>query len=132
MQKSLLWLWDSPKLNDLAEANFKRCVAVLRRLIVEERTSFDLLMACGNTGLVLSRYTQMVYHHLNLTPPPLLKIAPVLTLPSGERSLEGSDFLSPDLANQLTNDGLAESSSGQINLADDHLYRAKILGDGPD
>ena len=78
----LLWLWDSPKLNLLAEAYFKRFVAVLYHLIIEEQLFFDLLIAGGNSNLVMTRYTQMVYDRLGKPRPPLLKTAPIWTAPT--------------------------------------------------
>ncbi len=118
----LLWLWASPKLNELAEANFKRFVAVLFHLIVEEQVSFDLQIAAGNTGLVMARYTQMVYRHLRKAHPPLLRLAPIWTPPDGEKQPVGSSLLACDLANQVRDANLDDGRAlNRVLFVDDEI-----------
>ncbi len=133
----LLWLWDSPKLNKLAEANFKRFVAVLCHLILDEQQSFDLQIAGGNTGLVMSRYAQIIYDRLGKPRPPLLKSATRWTALNQEDIPADDTVLSFDFANQIRDANLDDGRPlHRVLFVDDEITQAvtsrssmRLLGD---
>jgi hypothetical protein len=133
----LLWLWDSPKLNELAEANFKRFVAVLCHLIMDEQLSFDLQIAGGNTGLVMSRYAQMVFERLGKPRPPLLKAATRWTALNQEDIPADDTVLRFDFANQIRDANLDDGRRlYRVLFVDDEITQAvtsrscmRLLGD---
>ena len=46
--------------------------------------TFDLLVAAGNTGSIVARFTETIYAHLHLKPPPTLRIPLFRFLPGHE------------------------------------------------
>ncbi len=74
MNTDISWIWNSPKLNALAEANFKRYVAILYQLFVEQKVKFDALIVGGNTGLIAGRIAQMVFDKTSSPRPPMISI----------------------------------------------------------
>lgn len=76
MTSSFDWIWSSPKLAQLAEANLKRYFATLHKLLVEDHKTYDVILAAGNSGLIMARYAQMLYEHLGLDTPIVIKVAP--------------------------------------------------------
>ncbi len=74
MDTDISWIWESPKLNLLAETNFKRYIAILYMLLIEKEISFDALIAGGNTGLIMGRLAQLTFDRLGISKPPMLSI----------------------------------------------------------
>ncbi len=56
----------------LALRNFKRFLALLYFLIIEKGYAFDLILAGGDSGVSLSKITELFYQHLGLKPPLIL------------------------------------------------------------
>lgn len=56
-------------LRPLAIRHFKRFIAVLYYLIAEKKIKFDLILGAGDSGILLTKITELLYSKLNLNPP---------------------------------------------------------------
>lgn len=116
------WIWHSPKLEQLAKANLKRYFAVLYKLIVEENKKFDVLMAGGNSGLIMALYAQMFYDTIKIDSPIVFKTTPQRHFPYGEEipeNLVDNTVLYLDIKNQIRDYRVRDVSS--ILFVDDEI-----------
>lgn len=60
---------------ELARSRIKLFTAAVARQLLRENKTFDLIVGSGNSGLFITKITQLAYKHLNI------KIPPVLTPP---------------------------------------------------
>ncbi|MBI2599866.1 hypothetical protein HYW43_03030 [Candidatus Daviesbacteria bacterium] len=58
----------------LALRHFKRFIAVLYYLLSERNIKFDLVLGAGDSGILLTKITEILYKKLNLTPPVILAL----------------------------------------------------------
>lgn len=61
-------------LRPLALRHFKRFIAVLYYLIVEENKQFDLILGAGDSGIWLAKIVELLYQKLNLKPPVIITL----------------------------------------------------------
>lgn len=87
----------------LGMRNFKKFVEVICYLLLEEHKKFDLIVGSGNSGVVVAKYTELIYKELNIPCPPIIHI-PVLRY-RGERDREENRFdnsvLLPEIKEKL-------------------------------
>jgi len=90
-------------MEDLARGEFKQFVSAIHRLIIVDNILFDIILVSGNTGLVMARLTQMVYWHLGISPPSVLKsyLTRYVYDKSGKETLFDNSLLLLDIKNQL-------------------------------
>lgn len=105
-----------------AEDIFKKYIALLYRLIVEEKNNFDLIIGTGDSGSFMAKVTKLFYDEIRKSPPkivfiPLQRFA---VFGSGDGEHFDNSVLIPDLKKQLRDLKKLEN----VLFVDDEIWRA--------
>lgn len=105
-----------------AEDIFKKYIALLYRLIVEEKNDFDLIIGTGDSGSFMAKVAKLFYNEIRKNPPkivfiPLQRFA---VFGSGDGEYFNNSVLVPDLKKQLGDLKKLEN----VLFADDEIWRA--------
>jgi len=66
--------YSKAKIKQLAEENIRFFTSDIKRLLVIENMNFDLILACGNTGIYLAELTKWIFNELKIKHPLVLKL----------------------------------------------------------
>ena len=61
-------------LEKLGEQKFNNFCRKIKELTIDSKATFDLVVAVGNSGLVMGKFTKLIYENLGLNFPPQLSI----------------------------------------------------------
>ncbi|MBI4089557.1 MAG: phosphoribosyltransferase [Candidatus Levybacteria bacterium] len=104
---------------ELAKSRIKMFAAAITRQLLEFDETFDLLIGAGNSGLYMTKITEMTYQYLNAAVPKILNI-PIVRFKEDGKILNDNSFLLPEVKQIL----------GKINaiknvlFVDDEIMRA--------
>lgn len=105
----------------VAEHVFKRYIALLYRLCIEEKNEYDVLVGPGDSGAVMVYFAELFYHAVQKPAPPKL-VLPVqrYTNPDDETSdLFDNSVLLSDALGQLS-----DISPAKVLFVDDEIWKA--------
>ncbi len=107
--------WTRPDLIDEAQRRTKQFVRKVHTLI--QKTNFDIIIAAGNSGLMMTKLTKLTYKQLNLKMPLVVKIPIYLRDKRGVRNRFDNSVLIPAVKKQLS----AVDKIENILFVDDEL-----------
>ncbi len=107
--------WTRPDLIDEAQRRTKRFVKKIKSLI--QKNDFDIILAAGNSGIMMTKITELTYELLKIRLPPIVKIPIYLRDSQGKRIKFDNSVLAPDVQKQIKN----IKKIGKILFADDEL-----------
>lgn len=73
------------------------------QLIAQNKENFDLIIAPGNSGIMMGKITEMTYEYLGIKSPPILKMPIYLRDRTGKRIKFDNSVLIPQIKKQLKN-----------------------------
>jgi orotate phosphoribosyltransferase-like protein len=95
--------WERPDLISEAQKRLKKFVITIYKLLVEKKQKYDLVIGAGNSGINMAKVTEMIYGHLKLKAPPMLKVPTYLRTKSGKRIKFDNSVLIPHLKKEIKN-----------------------------
>ena len=104
---------------ELAKSRIKMFVAAICRQVVDFEERYNLLLGAGNSGLFMTKITEMVYQCLDIKVPPVLNL-PIYRLKEDGTTLHDNSFLTTQVKEKLQ--GIQEISN--ILFVDDEIMRA--------
>ncbi len=115
-------------LENLGVTNLKQFIRTIHRLITVEGKQFDLILASGDSGMILGGILEVMFADLNLTRTPILNV-PILrydpTIPFPQCEDEGKFFdnsvLLPTVKEQISEANLKQMK--EALFIDDEIYR---------
>jgi hypothetical protein len=107
--------WKRPDLIDEAQRRTKKFISKIK--VLAQKNDFDLILAPGNSGLMMAKITELVYNQLKIKIPPIIKIPVYLRDVKGKRIPFDNSVLVPDVKNQIKNVKDIET----VLLVDDEL-----------
>ena len=115
---------DNPEIDykKIGKEKFCKFCNTLKELLVEEKIKFDLIIAVGNTGRAVGKFTELVFEYLKITPPPKLEIPYYRFLPGyeeNESKLFDNSYFIPTIVETLKLIKPAES----VLFVDDEIGR---------
>lgn len=126
MKQNLDWIWTSSKLPLLAKANFKRYIATLYKLVIEDNTKFDIIISGGNTGMIMGRWAQLFFDVAKVERPIFITTTPQRFKPSkknGDQNRLDNSVLNLDIQNQFYNYNITPKNTENILFVDDEISR---------
>lgn len=103
---------------ELAESRIKMFVASLCRQLIDSNDSYDVILGSGNSGLFMTKITEMTYEYLNIKTPPVLNL-PIHRFREDGKTLNDNSFLIPQIKKELQN----IDSIKNILFVDDEIMR---------
>ncbi len=105
--------------SELAESRIKMFAAAIARQLLEFGETFDLLIGAGNSGLYMTKITEMAYQYLNVVAPKILNI-PIVRFKEDGKTLNDNSSLLPEVKQTLSKIKTIEN----ILFTDDEIMRA--------
>lgn len=93
--------WTRPDLIDEAQRRTKRFIRKIQSLI--QKKDFDIILASGNSGIMMAKITEMTYKHLGKKMPPIVKIPIYLRDRMGKRIKFDNSVLITEVQKQIKN-----------------------------
>jgi hypoxanthine phosphoribosyltransferase len=106
----------------LGESRFYGFCRVIKDLAVKQNKQFDLVVAVGNTGLIMGKFAEMIYQELDLVFPPQLTVPFVRFQKGFEENVDklfDNSYLLPEIIEQIKN--IAELKN--VLFVDDEIGR---------
>lgn len=91
--------WKRPDLIDEAQRRTKLFIIKIKSLI--KNNNFDVILAPGNSGIMMAKLTSMTYSNLNLKCPPIIKFATYLRNRFGKLIHFDNSIIIPDIKKEL-------------------------------
>ena len=104
---------------ELAKSRIKMFAASIARQLLDFDETFDLLLGAGNSGLYMTKITEMVYQYLNIAVPKILNI-PIIRFKEDGKTLNDNSSLLPQLKQDLNN----AKTIRDVLFVDDEIMRA--------
>lgn len=104
---------------ELAKSRIKMFVAAICRQLVDFEEKYNLLSGAGNSGLFMTKITEMVYQCLNIKVPPVLNL-PIYRFKEDGTTLRDNSFLITQVKEKLQD--IQEMRN--ILFVDDEIMRA--------
>lgn len=104
---------------ELAESRIKIFVASICRQLVDLNENYEIVLGAGNSGLFMTRITQMTYEYLNIKTPLILNL-PIYRFKEDEKTPNNNSFLAQQVKEKLQN----LDSINNILFVDDEIMRA--------
>lgn len=104
---------------ELAQSRIKMFVAAMCRQLIDFEEKYNLILGAGNSGLFMTKITEMVYEYLNIRVPPVLNL-PIYRFKEDEATLHDNYFLITQVKERLQ--GIQKIS--KILFVDDEIMRA--------
>lgn len=111
---------------ELSQIVFKRFIATMYKLVVEQSIKYDVIIIGGNTGLAMARFTQSFYETVKVEPPVVLKTTPQRYKPGTKHedekpeNLFDNSVLINDIKNQIRDYKIGQFKN--ILFVDDEIY----------
>ncbi len=103
----------------IGEHNFKQLVNVVKKLFVDEKREYDLIIGTGNTGLVMTTFTAFILKELHIAVPSILTLPLLRFVDQHEQELFNNDIFLEEVKRQL--EGIEKIE--QVLFIDDEIYR---------
>lgn len=103
---------------ELAESRIKMFVASLCRQLTDSNEGYDLIIGPGNSGLFMTKITEITYKQLNIKTPPILNL-PIYRFKEDGKTLNDNSFLVPLVREKIQN----LNSIKNILFVDDEIMR---------
>lgn len=104
---------------ELAESRIKMFVASICRQLVDFNENYDLVLGAGNSGLFMTKITEMTYEHLNIKTPLILNL-PIYRFKEDGTTPNNNSFLAQQVKEKIQN----LNSISNILFVDDEIMRA--------
>lgn len=104
---------------ELSKSRIKMFAAAIARQLLEFGETFDLMIGAGNSGLYMTKITEMTYQYLNTALPKILNI-PIVRFKEDEKILNDNSSLLPQLKQNLNN----VKEIKNVLFVDDEIMRA--------
>lgn len=104
---------------ELAESRIKMFVASICRQLVYFNEKYEIVLGAGNSGLFMTRITQMAYEYLNIKAPLILNL-PIYRFKEDGKTPNNNSFLAQQVKEKLQN----LDSINNILFVDDEIMRA--------
>lgn len=103
----------------LAKSRIKMFVASIYRQLVDFNEKYDIVLGAGNSGLFMTKITQMTYKYLNIKTPFILNL-PIYRFEEDGKTPSNNSFLAQQVKEKLQN----LDSINSILFVDDEIMRA--------
>lgn len=104
---------------ELAKSRIRMFVASLYKQLVELNERFDVILGAGNSGLFMTKITEMTYEYLNIKTPLILNL-PIYRFKEDGTTPNDNSFLTEYVKEKVQN----LNSMGNILFVDDEIMRA--------
>lgn len=104
---------------ELAKSRIKMFVAAVYRQIIDFKEKYDLILGAGNSGLFMTKITEMVYQCLDIKTPPVLKL-PIYRFKEDDATLHDNSFLIAQVKEKVQD----IQKINNILFVDDEIMRA--------
>ncbi len=109
---------------ELAESRIKMFVASIYRQLIDFNENYDLVLGAGNSGLFMTRVTQMIYEYLNIKTPLILNL-PIYRFKEDGKTPNNNSFLTQQVKEKIQN----LNSISNILFVDDEIMGALTAKD---
>ncbi len=75
-------------LGKLGKQKFCKFCHVIKELLIERQVTFDLIVASGNSGLIMAKFTELLYEYLGKPAPDILRIPFYRFFPGKEENFD--------------------------------------------
>jgi len=103
---------------ELAESRIKMFAASLYRQLIDFNEKYDVVLGAGNSGLFMTKLTEMIYEYLNIKTPSILNL-PIYRFKEDGKTLNDNSFLIPQFKESMQN----INSIKNILFVDDEIMR---------
>lgn len=103
---------------ELAESRIKMFAATLCRQLVDFNEKYDVVLGAGNSGLFMTKLTEMIYEYLNIKSPSILNL-PIYRFKEDGKTLNDNSFLIPQVKESMQK----INSIKNILFVDDEIMR---------
>lgn len=105
--------------HELAKSRIKMFAASIVRQLLEFNENFDLIIGAGNSGLYMTKITEMTYQYLNIATPKIINI-PIIRFKEDGKTLNNNSLLLPAVKQTINKINAIKD----ILFVDDEIMRA--------
>ncbi len=103
----------------VGEHNFKKFVQTIKKLFINEKKNFDLIIGTGNSGVVMAKFVEMILKELDIKIPPTL-IIPILRFSDSNEENEFDNGILLELVKWQLHD---INKIENVLFVDDEIFR---------